>query len=450
MYSFIIVGGGVAGASTAYQLYNLKNFNKKVLLVEAGVIGEGSWDEVKTDKSKCHLSNEPEGYRPWLSGTNVFDMPNRIKMIITVVPISAQEWVKHHGKKGIELFNKLSILGREEQFRLAEVYLNTRKDDISNPNVNEMPDDLTHSRLGSLMICKQDEVDEMYEDYRLLKEAGYEVDWWDNDKVIQMHGKDIDYHSGMFFPKDGAIFSSLYAKKLVEQAKKKGLEVRDKTTVKDVVEDKKDGKNVVKVILENNEVLYAERVIMCTGGLYMDKYLGGILKPVYSYLTGLKAPVDYTNLKGNSISTMKNTPNFLTHKFLCDYNMAQGWLRISGEDHYSSSLHSRTNHRGKEMEEWVKKRYPFLRNSKEIKYINGVCSESPDYLPLVGNAFDGSNIYYNLCCGGWGQAVLSATSYLMPGVLGERELNKDEKELVNFVNIRRYRLGNNKFQVPKF
>lgn len=450
MYSTIIVGGGVAGASTAYQLFSLKNYKKKTLLLEAGTIGEGSWDTLKTKSNRKYTNeNEPETFYPWLSGTNVFDIPNRIKMIITVVPISAQEFAKHHGKEGITLFNKLSTLGREEQFRLAELYLNPKKEDISNPNVNEISDELTHMRLGSLMVCKPEEVDELYEDYKLLKECGYEVDWWGREKILKFHGEDFDYHSGMFFPKDGAIYSSLYSKKLVEEAKKKGLEVRENTTVKDIVEEKIDKKPVVKIVLDN-ETIYAERVIMCTGGLYMDKYLGGILKPVYSYLAGIKSPVDYKNLKGDSFSTMKNAPNILTHKFLCDYTISQGWLRISGEDHYSSSLHPRTTHRGKEMEQWIKKRYPFLRNSKEVKYINGVCSESPDYVPLVGNAFDESSVYYNLCCGGWGQAILSASSILLPGILGERELSKEEKELFEFIDIRRFRLGNNKYQVPKF
>lgn len=375
-------------------------------------------------------------------------------MIISCLPISAKEWVAHHGKKGITLFKNLSLIGREEQFRLANLYMNPKKYDSASSDVNNISEDLDFVRLGSLMVCKPDEVEELYEDFLLCKEAGYDVEWWDKTKVEQFHGSDFDYHSAMFFPNDGVIYSSKYSKVLAEVTKKNGLEVRENTIVKDVSEELKDGKNIVRVLLNNGESLVADKVVMCTGGLYIDKYIGGILKPVYSYLTGMKSPVDYTKIEnGKTFSTMKNTPNILTHKFLCDFAMCNGWMRISGEDHYSSSLYPRTNHRGKEMENWVMKRYPFLRNSKEIKYINGVCSESPDYLPLFGRAFEGSNIIYNLCCNGWGQAVLSATAILVTGVLGERTLTKEEEELVEFIDIKRFRLGNlnsQKLRQPKF
>lgn len=454
LYNTIIVGGGVAGCSTAHQLFSIKNFNKKVLLLEAGTIGEGLKEKLPTKSSLSYThEKEPETFYPWLSGSNVFDDPSRIKMVISCLPISAQEWVAHHGKIGITLFKKLSIIGRDEQFRLANLYMNPKKLDPQSTDVNNISADLDFIQLGTLMVCKPDEVDEFFEDFLLYREAGYNVEWWDKEKVEKFHGSDFDYHSGMFFPKDGVIYSSKYAKVLAEVTKKNGLEVRENTMVSDVVEEKKDGKNIVKVVLKSGEILYSERVVMCTGGLYMDKYLGGILKPVYSYLTGMKSPVDYSKVEGKTFSTMKNTPNILTHKFLCDFSMCNGWMRISGEDHYSSSLYSRTNYRGKEMEKWIMKRYPFLRNPLEVKYINGVCSESPDYLPLLGRAFEGSNIIYNLCCNGWGQAILSAMAILVTGVLGERTLSKEEEELVDFIDIRRFRLGNlkdQKLRQPKF
>lgn len=463
MYSVIIIGGGLAGCSTAYQLFNLKDFKKKVLLIEAGLIGEGdNFKMLNTDK------NESDYFYPWLSGTNVFDIPNRIKMIQTMCPLNVQDFVKHHGINGLKTFNKLSELGRDEQFKLAKKILRSdNSGNIDNTDVNKISNETGFLQLGCLMMCKKEELNDMYIDYKLLKSVGCEVDWYSKDKLQQIHGKDIDYHSGMFFPKDGVINSTLYCKKLIEISKIKGLEVKEKCTVLDYNQIQKNDKQLVEVRLENGEYLYCESLIVCTGGFFIDKYIAGLIKPSFSYITAIRSPIDNykiekenylnrnessINIKNqvNAIKDSKNTMNFQTHNFIYDWNMSQGWLRISGNDHYSANLKGRMIERCKELEEWAKHRYPFLRNSKEVKYINGVYSETPDHLPILGSVNKNSKIFYNLGCNAAGQATLSATSILILCLLGEKGMNKEEEEMINLIDIKRFRIGNNKFQNPKF
>ena len=51
-------------------------------------------------------------------------------------------------------------------------------------------------------------------------------------------------------------------------------------------------------------------------------------------------------------------------------------------------------------------------------------------------------------CNGWGQASMSGCSYLIPALLGERKLEEDEHDLVEFLHIKRFMTkGWNK---PKF
>jgi glycine/D-amino acid oxidase-like deaminating enzyme len=462
MYSIVIVGGGVAAASVVYHLYSLPNFKGKVILLESGVLGEGVKQNftLKNDENIDSLGEE-ETYKPWQSGSNVFDNPCRIKMIVTVFASTAKEFVRHHGMKGLSLYNKLASFGRDEQIRLAGVFLESiDNSDIKNylTNNNTIPDSLGCIRLGSLMVCSEGEVEEFAEEFEILKKGGFEVEWWNKEKVEKLHGKVADFHAGIFFPKDGIIDSSTYSKRLIEFGKKNGLEVRENTHVNEV-EEQSDGQTgnqgkMVKVVLESQEVIYANKVVMATGGLFLDKYLAGILRPCYSYLSVIKSNINYSSSKDDEIpliENFKNSPNFFTFGFSHDWSMSQGYLRVSGEDHFSALKCPRMTLRTKNLENWALEKYPYLKKNFKIednKYMNGTYSETPDMIPLIGNVSDNSNIFYILGCNAWGQAILSGAAYIMPALIGERKLSKEEEEIAKFFSIRRFKT--NSWLRPKF
>ena len=452
VYSIVIVGGGVAAASVVYHLYSNKNFKGKVILQESGLIGKGVDSNNKTNTDvKNHLGEESI-YSPWYSGSNVFDKPNRIKMIVTCFATTAKDFSRHHGMKGVELYNKLASFGRDEEIRIAETLVN--KDKILSDQTGNISDELGCIRLGSLMVCSEVEVEELKEEYEILKKGGFECEWWDKNKVDKLHGKAANFHAGIFFPKDGIIDSSTYSQKLVEFATKFGLEVREKTrvaNVKDISREKNGNKEkLVKVTLANNEVILAKNVVIATGGLYLDKNLAGFLRPCYSYLSGIKSNVNYTNKPTSNqsqttLDNIKNSPNFFTYGFTHDWSMSQGYLRISGEDHFCALKNPRTKLRCNNLEQWALEKYPFLKNNLKPElnhYLNGVYSETPDYIPVLGNVSDNSRIFYIVGCNAWGQAILSAAAFLMPALLGERSLTKEEQELVDFLSIRRFNSQN--------
>jgi glycine/D-amino acid oxidase-like deaminating enzyme len=97
--------------------------------------------------------------------------------------------------------------------------------------------------------------------------------------------------------------------------------------------------------------------------------------------------------------------------------MCQGFLRISGEDHFSALKNPRMNLRCRSLENWGKQKYPFFLNSSDVNYEMGVYSETPDILPLVGKTTEKSNIVYLVGCNAWGQASLSEAAYLISAIL---------------------------------
>lgn len=447
MSSLIIVGGGISAASVVYHLYCIPNFIGKVTLIESGEIGRGNKTEFLAEELYGDDSFEEEmKYKPWNSGTNVFDNPGRIKMIVTLFASTAKEFLRHHGMKGLKLYNKLASFGRDTEIRLADLFLNKAYDYTVKTKTN-IPDEAGCIQLGSLMVCYQEEQKEFMEEFEILKEGGFEVEWWEKEKVESVHGKETGFSAGIFFPKDGVINSNLYSKKLIEFGVNKGLEVREYTHVKEVEENLNTDK--VKVLLDNEEILYADKVVIATGGLFLDKALLGILQPCFSYLSAIKSDkVNETLEKSTKVESLKNTPNFFTYGFSHDWAMCQGYIRISGEDHFSAMKNPRMKYRCKSLENWAKQKYPFFQNCSDVKYEMGVYSETPDVLPLVGKISEKSNIVYLVGCNAWGQASMSGAAHLVPAILGERKLEKDEQEMIKFLSIRRFKLHG--FNRPKF
>ena len=451
MFSVAIVGGGVAGASTAYYLLNTQNYKGKVILIESGEIGRGVDKETKfqTNHIEKQFINE-DSMNPWRSGTNVFDNPNRIKMIVTIFPSTAEDFAKHHGKKGLELSHKITSTGRDLQIKLASSLMNDGK--VYNLSQNkEIPDTNGVIQLGSLMVCYKDEIEEFENEFKLLKEAGFEVEWYDKKRVDELHGENAGFYAGIFFPKDGVINSMGYTKKLVEFCKKNfpnQFEVQENTHVThyEQLNDKK-----VLISLDNGTQITSDKLVVSTGGLFTkDHNLFGILIPCYSYLTTIKN--EKSDNKNDVISTFKNTPNYFTFGFSHDWSISQGKLRISGEDHFSALKPPRKNFRCKNMQDWTCEKYPHFNKieQKDIQYIDGVYSETPDILPLVGKLSEDSSIVYFLGCNAWGQAILSGIAPMIPALLGARKCEKSEEELLEFIDIKRFKKTERTYLKAKF
>jgi glycine/D-amino acid oxidase-like deaminating enzyme len=147
--------------------------------------------------------------------------------------------------------------------------------------------------------------------------------------------------------------------------------------------------------------------------------------PAHSYLTALRhAPRD--------------SPNYFTLGFSHDWCMSDGFVRISGEDHFSGLKLPRHEERCRKLAEWGWEKYPAVRRDESYPRLYGLYSETPDHMPLVGSTHDDSLVFYMLGCNAWGQASLSACAAMAPGLLGLRELTPLESRAAQLFSIRRF------------
>jgi len=124
----------------------------------------------------------------------------------------------------------------------------------------------------------------------------------------------------------------------------------------------------------------------------------------------------------------------LTHRCL-----TKGYLRCSGEDHFSALKAPRAIERCQALAKWALAHYPYLvTDGWDYRY--GVYSETPDKCALVGTPHPESKVCYLLGCNASGQAPLSFAASLVPGLLGYRRLTEEQQDLFRVLNIRRFAL----------
>eukprot|EP00300_Choanocystis_sp_HF-7_P043148 c9756_g1_i1.p1 GENE.c9756_g1_i1~~c9756_g1_i1.p1 ORF type:complete len:302 (+),score=30.51 c9756_g1_i1:501-1406(+) len=284
------------------------------------------------------------------------------------------------------------------------------------------------------MVCPPEDTEAMRREFEKLQELGCECEWWDTPQVVAAHGKAAGFSHGIFFPKDGIIDSTVYARALLARVSH-AVQLRENCSP--VVRTWTTPEGYGAVELKNGEQIIARHVLMATGGLFLDRTLAGIVRPCYSYLVGLKhrEPGSEGGMAGGSSG---DTPNYFTYGFSHDWCVSNGFIRISGEDHFSALKCPRVEPRTRMLAEWMHTKYPYLPRDAEYQVKYGVYSEIPDKLPLVGSAHEGSAITYMVGCNAWGQASLSAVATLAPGLLGYQPMNEFQRDLANFTSIRRF------------
>ena len=71
-------------------------------------------------------------------------------------------------------------------------------------------------------------------------------------------------------------------------------------------------------------------------------------------------------------------------------------------------------------------------------YQCGIVSETPDFAPLFGKPREDSRVAYLLGCNAWGQACMSWGASVAPAILGYRQLEEEERDLLETVSISRF------------
>jgi glycine/D-amino acid oxidase-like deaminating enzyme len=452
-YDVIIVGAGVAGASTAYHLSNVFAAKKekanggssspttpRILVIDAG-------------------SAAGEGVAPRCSGTATMDdaVAPTIKMMSQLFAGSSEDFARHHGGGASDLdscrrYLNASKEGLVLQKHIAKEVLQLVTDSTtakiddkakkcsssSQEESDEEADDASPPivrmrELGSYYVGFPKDRNALRHEFELLLSLGKDVcpgmEWIENLQEAHIPGiSESDLACGIYFPGDAIIDSSYYAKSLLKWLVENHVDqvtVRTNTKVKHVLEDGEDddvnahNKVVVleeesptlstnnnnklsgmcSVLLESGEELCASHVVMATGGLFPIPRLQDLLRPCYSYL--VHVPVTPTSTNSNDDNKLEYSANFFTWGYTHDWAFTNGKVRCSGEDHFSANKAPHYQERCRNLCRWTMERYNHNKDQTntadtEIDYEScspqyGVYTETPDMAPLVGQFLSASS-----------------------------------------------------------
>ena len=438
-YQVIVVGAGCAGASTAYHLAQL---GVRTLVLERGDVGKGSdgWMSVSTTNLR---GSDESSFMPNVSGTKclVNTQSPTVKMTITLFSATCEEFISHHGERGARHYLSMASQGLALQKTLGHTLF---------------PSDEVHFRLlelGSLYSSNEKNLELLRREYnfltRLMPNAKDQIEWWDQTKMEKEHGKDSGFVAGIYFKEDAMIDSSKYAELLLENATSTGMvELRTRCSPVERTETRVlNGALCGAVYLNDGTVHHADHVVLATGGLYFDDIAGRIIRPCWSYLSAIPtSEVDHNQFSDGSrsscnVAVKTNTMNYFTFNSTHDWCVSNNQLRVSGEDHYSALKPPKRTERCNNLDDWIFKKYPFLRHDNEDHqrfHQYGVYSETPDKMPIVGTIDDHSRVFYITGCNAAGQSILSFAASKIPGMLGYADLTSRDKKLMHSLSIRRF------------
>lgn len=416
VYDVIVIGAGVAGATSAHAIASVSPASR-VLVLERGVSGRG--DEESTLGS---LTPDCDGreVRPFISGSAVFDDfegPTAIKMMVSLYASTSEEFLREHSMEDAKTWFKMTSLGLRLQKEKGTELLPSPSKQLR--------------QLGSIMVTTPDKTDDLAKEFSLLVEAGCNVRRMTSEEVVAATGTASGFTEGIEFPDDAIVDSSAYAQALLRDAKSRGaVTLREQcSSVVDIVE--KNGSNIVEVQMLDGTIVRGRHVVVATGAFYLKGPLAGLLKPCFSYLVGMPGS------EGEGMQ-YPHSPNLFTYGFSHDWCLADGACRMSGEDHFSALKLPRSEQRCKNLAEWTYDRFPQLDRSSPFSSRYGVYSETPDLLPIVGTTSSESRVCYIVGCNAWGQAIMSCLGHIVPAALGLRPFDATEKTILDLCSIRRF------------
>lgn len=430
-YDVIIVGAGVAGCSAAYHLTKQqcqgKDARLRILVVDAG-------------------SAPGEGLAPHTrSGTATMEVAPCVKMMVQLFAGKYDDFVRHHGKEGAKRYLNATREGLVLQKRISGKIWDT--DEERGKRLKE---------LGSYYVgsTERDEI-ELKREFEILSSIMNDddgIEWCDADRLSLVEGISSDFRSGIYFPRDAIIDSSMYAKTLMEHVVKESegnTEFWPNTTVRSIGSESGGEPTCIQIDGRERRTITAKNVVVATGAICpfqrQHERLNGLMKPCYSYLVHVPTSAVIAHAHDDDYCS----PNFYTWGYTHDWCYTRGKIRVSGEDHFSAYKSPRVEERCKRLSRWTLDRYDCgnLYTDEEISLFPrqyGLYSETVDMVPIVGTLLmehehhEERNICYLLGCNAWGQTILSYCASLVPGLLGYKELTKSQRDVLNLVSIRRF------------
>jgi FAD dependent oxidoreductase len=339
----VIVGAGVAGASSLYHILQHVDASKRITIIDAGSAPGLGFDMPSTPRysGSAVIIDHSENKNDCKSagaGTSQDNRSNKIiKMMVQIFACSMESFIQHHGIEGAQTYLECTKQGLSMQKALAKRLESLILDE------DKCSQNALIKERGSMYFAYQNDAVELRKEYdrfvSLSKDSSVleDVEWFERKIGDAQIPCDVSSHSkgpttnvfygdtgqrqivtnecpfccGIYFPNDAIIDSSLYAKLLVKYAKEQ-IQHEEKDRVRVMMNSKVtqlrrtytkqsvtnigtiDG--VGAVCIEGYDVrtkqsfeIRCRHVVVATGGLSVPEGccvsdLAGIISSCYSYL----------------------------------------------------------------------------------------------------------------------------------------------------------------------
>ncbi len=361
----VIIGGGYAGISVAYQLAMQGISN---VVIEAGKIGRG------TDE--------------FLSGTNTIAMS---KIVTSLGDIT--EVCEIFGQETGLLFIKFLTEGVGVVRELS----------------GDSPEILKNN--GTLYCVSPVDLKDTLSEIGIAKKAGINCRRYDPKKLKRLYGSD-GYYRVFFLPLDCVVDPIKYLYRLISRQQ---LEVLTDTRVVGL----KKKNNATEVYTDNRASVTAGKVVIATNAFPFDHHIRKWVKPVWSFLSGFEwdapdAPNGWTS--GEYFYYWVRQNGLL---------IVGGEETAVDQENFRFCARERTAF--DELTSFAHKNFPALKNQRPKFQHYGIFGETRDAFPIIGQ-YDEDNIYYLVGCNGEGMAAFAKGADLLVKIMGYTEMKEEDRQ----------------------
>jgi len=361
----VIVGGGYAGISVAYQLSLLGISH---IIIEAGKVGQGTDD--------------------YLSGTNTIAMSKIVTSFGDITDVC-----KIAGEKAAQLFTKFLSEGVGIQRELS----------------GGSPEILKNN--GTLYCVDKVDFKDTICEIQVAKKAGVKCHKYDLKDLENLYGTN-GFYQAFYIPFDCVVDPIKYIHRLISQQQ---LEVITGTRVIGL----KKKKNAIEVFTDNRKNVVARKVVIATNAFPFDRNIRKWVTPVWSFLSGFEwdapdAPNGWTSGEYFNYWVRQNGV------------LIVGGAEVA-TDKRNCRFCRREQKAFDELATFAHKKFPLLKDRPPIFQHYGVFGETNDSIPVIGQ-YEEEDIYYLVGCNGEGMAGFAKGSELLVKVMGYNEMTDDDKQ----------------------
>eukprot|EP00759_Apiculatamorpha_spiralis_P051835 PhF_6_TR5516/c0_g1_i1/m.7824 len=211
-WDVLIIGAGISGSQAALHLAETPNGPKRVLIVDHGQAGAGSKERIIAKGANIPMGEE-KSYHVGNSGGVIFSAPHftngptRLKFSVRLYPATTPRFIEHHGKAGTRRYLEFSAHGIQTQKTMCKRLF---------PDPSKVLEET-----GSLLLAEEADLAGLKEEFALLNELGCtDIEWWDKNRVEEVHGKDAGFVAAIYFPNDVRLDSLQYTNAVLDAALK--------------------------------------------------------------------------------------------------------------------------------------------------------------------------------------------------------------------------------------